>query len=252
MNRRLTTLSLIAGLAIAALGVAPAAASANTVQIGSNLKFPAVAGECTPPCVGVQTAASPSLTTLVQRSPANGTIVSWSVRSDDLGALYTLRILRQGSSTSYTSAGQSPAIGPVPSATDTVYTYPASLPISNGDHIGLEVVGGSGLPDHFTGDSGDVVGTAASFPDGTSATFTDTTKEELLLQATVKYCLVPNVHKQKKVAAKNALAAADCGVKVKKKVTHKKKFRGKVLKQKKSAGSTFPPGTVVPIVIGQK
>ena len=45
---------------------------------------------------------------------------------------------------------------------------------------------------------------------------------------------------------------ADCGVKVKKKVTHKKKFRGKVLKQKKAPGTTGAPGLVVPIVIGQK
>ncbi|HEY6654065.1 MAG TPA: PASTA domain-containing protein [Solirubrobacterales bacterium] len=63
---------------------------------------------------------------------------------------------------------------------------------------------------------------------------------------------MPNVHKLKKVNAKQALANADCGVKVKKKVTHKKKFRGKVLKQKKAPGTTGAPGLVVPIVIGQK
>jgi hypothetical protein len=39
---------------------------------------------------------------------------------------------------------------------------------------------------------------------------------------------------------------------VKKKVTQKRKFRGKVLKQKKTPGTTAPPGTVVAIVIGQK
>ena len=63
---------------------------------------------------------------------------------------------------------------------------------------------------------------------------------------------MPNVHKQKKVNAKTALTNADCGVKVKKKETHKKKFRGKVLKQKMAAGTTAAPGTVVAIVIGQK
>ena len=68
----------------------------------------------------------------------------------------------------------------------------------------------------------------------------------------MKFCAVPNVHKLKKVAAKQALAAADCGVRVKKKETHKRKFRGKVLKQKKPAGITAAPGTVVPIVIGKK
>jgi hypothetical protein len=39
---------------------------------------------------------------------------------------------------------------------------------------------------------------------------------------------------------------------VKKKETHKRKFRGKVLKQKVATGTTAAPGTVVPIVIGQK
>ena len=39
---------------------------------------------------------------------------------------------------------------------------------------------------------------------------------------------------------------------MKKKVTHKTKFRGKVIKQKVAPGTTGAPGTVVPIVIGQK
>jgi beta-lactam-binding protein with PASTA domain len=39
---------------------------------------------------------------------------------------------------------------------------------------------------------------------------------------------------------------------VKKKETQKRRFRGKVLKQKKPAGTTAEPGTVVPIVIGSK
>ena len=43
-----------------------------------------------------------------------------------------------------------------------------------------------------------------------------------------------------------------CGVKVKKRPTHKRKFRGKVLKQKTPPGTTAAPGTVVPIVIGIK
>ena len=88
--------------------------------------------------------------------------------------------------------------------------------------------------------------------DGTTATFTPEAGHVLLLQATVKFCDVPNLHRLKKVAAKQALAAADCGVRVKKKETHKRKFRGKVLKQKVATGTTAAPGTVVPIVIGRK
>ncbi len=98
-----------------------------------------------------------------------------------------------------------------------------------------------------------MVGYTNVFADpGSSGTLTDIPGHELLLQASVKFCKVPDVHKQKKVNAKTALTNADCGVKVKKKETHKKKFRGKVLKQKVAPGTTGAPGLVVPIVIGQK
>ncbi len=110
----------------------------------------------------------------------------------------------------------------------------------------------AGIPQHNTSGSNVLAYNPAGQADGATAGFTPTPGHELLLQATVKFCAVPNLHKLKKVTAKKVLAAVDCGVKVKKKETHKKKFRGKVLKQKKQPGSTFPPGTVVPIVIGQK
>jgi PASTA domain len=251
MNRRLSRITLLAGLTGFALVSTASVSSANTSQIGSNLNFPSLPALCTG-CVGVQNGNSQGLSTFPFKSPANGVIVSWSVRSGDVGASYALRILRQGGPTAFQSVGRSPAPGPITSATDAVHTYTASLPISFGDNIGVEVDAGHSLPDHYTGNNADISAYANTFPDGTAATFTGTPQHELLLQATVKYCLVPNVHKQKKVNAKQALAAADCGVKIKKKETHKKKFRGKVLKQKKPAGLTLPPGTVVPIVIGQK
>ena len=249
MDRLITRIILTAGLGACLL---PAAASANTAQIGSALNFPNLPALCTG-CLGVQNGSSAGLSTFPFKSPANGVIVSWSVRSGDVGALYALRILRQGGPTSFTGVGRSVAPSAISSSTDAVHTYSTSLPISNGDNIGIEVDASHSLPDHFTGSNADINSYAAPvFPDGASANFTDIPGHELLLQATVKFCLVPNVHKLKKVAAKEALAAADCGVKIKKKETHKKKFRGKVLKQKKQAGLTLPPGTVVPIVIGQK
>ena len=251
MNHRLTRIALSVGTALIA-GLLPATASANTSQIGSNLNFPMLPYACTG-CIGVQSSASSGLSTLPFKSPANGVVTSWSVRSNDVGAQYALRILRQASANSFASVGRSPAPGPITSSTDAVHTYTASLAIGNGDNIGVEVTGGSGLPDHFTGNTADVDAYTPTFADGTSATFvTSVPGHELLLQATIKYCAVPDVHKQKKVNAKTALTNADCGVKVKKKETHKKKFRGKVLKQKKAPGTTFPPGTVVAIVIGQK
>jgi hypothetical protein len=130
----------------------------------------------------------------------------------------------------------------------------ASLPIKQGDAIGVALgPTATGLPQFTSNNQADVLGYSTSVPpDGTPVTFVPLGGHELLLQATVQFCSVPNLHKLKKVTAKQLLAAADCGVKVKKKVTNKKKFRGKVLKQKKPAGTTAAPGTVVPIVIGQK
>ena len=44
--------------------------------------------------------------------------------------------------------------------------------------------------------------------DGTTATFTPEAGHVLLLQATVKFCNVPNLHRLKKVTAKQALTTA--------------------------------------------
>jgi PASTA domain len=251
MNRRLCSVAFAATLAATAAWL-PATASADTVQIGSTLNFPAVPALCTG-CVAVQNGASAGLSTHPFKSPANGVVTSWSVRSGDTGAIYNLRILRQASPTTFLGVGTSPVAIAVTSSANAVHTSSTSLAISNGDSIGLQMNPMHDIPDHFTGNNADVDAWAfPPFADGTQGSFTGTQGHELLLQATVSFCNVPNVHKLKKVNAKQALASADCGVKVKKKETHKKKFRGKVLKQKKAPGTTAAPGTVIAIVIGQK
>jgi hypothetical protein len=250
MNRRLRSVAF--SICLGAAAVMPAVASADTAQLGSMLSFPAVPALC-PGCVAVQNGASAGLSTHPFKSPANGLVTSWSVRSGDTGAIYLLRVLRQASPTNFLGVATSPVAIAVTSSADTVHTSSTSLPISNGDSIGLQINPGHDIPDHFTGNNADV--DAYAFPpfvDGTQGSFTGIEGHELLLQATVSFCNVPNVHKLKKVNAKQALANADCGVKVKKKETHKKKFRGKVLKQKKAPGTTGAPGLVVAIVIGQK
>ena len=95
MNRRLCSVAFAATLAATAASL-PATASADTVQIGSTLNFPAVPALCTG-CVAVQNGASAGLSTHPFKSPANGVVTSWSVRSGDTGAIYNLRILRQAS-----------------------------------------------------------------------------------------------------------------------------------------------------------
>jgi len=250
MNRRLARITLALGAALA-LGVVPATASADTATIGSTLSHSNVPALCNN-CVGVQAGASSGLSTFPFTSPATGTVTGWSVRTADMGAVYGLRVLHPNGGLSYTSTGAS-APAPIVSGADATYHFTTSLPIKQGDAIGISTNLGHDLPQFTTTSNSDVLEYAISFPDGGTTNFTNIGGlHELLLQATVKFCNVPDVHKQKKVNAKTALTNGDCGVKVKKKETHKKKFRGKVLKQKVAPGTTGAPGLVVPIVIGQK
>jgi PASTA domain len=244
----------VSSVAILAAATQPAAAEANTAKVGSALTNPPTAAICTG-CIGVQRAQAGGNTPLPLTSPANGVVTDWSVRTDDPGALYTLRILRSVGGTSYQSVGSIAAPSAVPgTVTDSIITYPApSLPIRQGDTVGVAVSGAaSGLP-QFTGTNpANVIGFATTFTDGNVGSFTDVPLHELLLQATVRFCSVPSVKGMKIGAAKQALTAADCTPKVKKKEARKRKNRAKVLKQKKQPGTTGPPGTVVTILVGKK
>jgi hypothetical protein len=254
MNRRLTAVALIVGLALTAAALA-AGASADTVKIGSTLGHAEnPGGELCSVCTGVQRSQVGGNTPLPLTSPANGVVTSWAVRTSDVGAVYNLRILTPSGASAYTGAGTSPAVTVPLGTTDSVLNNVVSLPIKQGDAIGVSAgPSGHDLPSWPDNVNADVLGYATVFVDGgPPASTVNIPGHELLIQATMSFCNVPNLHRLKKVLAKTALTNADCGVKVKKKVTHKKKFRGKVLKQKVAAGTTGAPGTVVPIVIGQK
>lgn len=247
---------LLAALAGAALLAGAGSASANTATFGSDLSPTAQSNSCTTLCTAVQQAVAPGTSALPLTSPANGTVIEWAIRSAD-NVTYAFRILRPAGTNTYTGVGT--AFGVDPGATSTqILRYPVSMPIRQGDTIGIGPSSGdidSGVPAYDTPTVTSNVwatNTAGQPVDGTTATFTPQPGHVLLLQATVKFCAVPNLHRLKKVTAKQALTAADCGVRVKKKETRKRKFRGKVLKQKVSTGTTAAPGTVVPIVIGQK
>jgi hypothetical protein len=241
--------------AIGGLVIVPGTASANTARIGSALLNPPMAGVCTG-CIGVQRTQVGGSAPLPLTSPANGVVTQWSVRTNDPGAVYALRILRLVGGTSYQSVGASPAPSAVPGGTtDSIIPYTApSLPIKQGDAIGVEVSGAGavGLPQFTSTNSTDVIGFATTFGDGNIAAFTDVPLHELLLQATIRFCNVPSVKGMKIKPAKQALTAADCTPKVKKKEARKKKNRAKVLKQKKQPGTTAAPGTVVTILVGKK
>jgi len=231
-------------------------AGANTATIGSDLSALSSANSCLDLCTAVQQTQAGGSGPFPLTSPANGIVTEWAIRSTD-NVTYAFRILRPAGTNTYTGVGTSLGVDPETTPNE-ILRYPVSLPIKQGDAIGIGPSSGdidSGVPAHSTPTVPAnvwAINTMGQSADGATGAFTPEAGHELLLQATVKFCAVPNVHKLKKVVAKQALAAADCGVKVKKKVTHKKKFRGKVLKQKTPVGTTAAPGTVVPIVIGQK
>ncbi len=274
MNRRLTRITLAAAAALTVV-LPPSMASADTARIGSALTHPAATPELCTTCIGVQSAATPALSPNPFAAPSDGVLTSWSVRSNDMGALYSLRILRKVGTSSYLSAGRSAAPAAVPDNTDTIRNYPTSLSIKRGDLIGVELGGtATGLPSWADNVNGDVVSYATTFADGNAAPFTDIPGHELLLQATIRFCKVPNVVGQPKAAATAAVSAADCTstatqqklqLKAIKKTFSKKKKRkikaknkalkaqnGLVLSQGTAPGTTAaPPGPAVALKVGE-
>jgi hypothetical protein len=260
VTRLLRRIALAAGVgAMSSFALAAPVASADTSKMGSALTLPmSIPGQvCTANCLSVQqTLAAPAFPLL---SPANGVVTSWSVRTGDPDALYTLRILTPSAGNVYTATVTVPAPGPVPAGTtDSIITYPGNnAPIKEGQAIGVLQTGNpEGLPQNTTnGIATNVIANNfnGTFPDGSGAAFISDVQHELLLQATLNYCKVPaNIVGQKPGAAQQALAAADCGATVTRKPKKKKKKRGKVLRSNPTPGGTAAPGTPVELVVGKK
>jgi hypothetical protein len=263
-------MALGAGLVIPLLGAFSSAASADTATIGSTLVNDFQGGISSAPTVSVQLSYDPATSPNRVISPANGVITGWKVKSADDGAIYTLKVLQPNGPVSLVTATnsnfkairsvQAPSAVPTGTAVSTptgvIFSYPASLPISQGDYVGL-LTGGAvdDLPQFTTSGlaMNKIANNFSAQPtDGTSANLLADEQHDLLLQATIQYCNVPSLKKLKTKAAKQELVAHDCTPKVKKSRVKKDKFRGKVVKQKTPAGTTAAPGTVVPIVIGIK
>ena len=270
MNLRLTRIALATTFAFAVGAGTSATASADTVTMGSTLAGNYDGGVSGAPVLSAQLSYDPSTSPNLVVSPANGVITGWKVKSADDGALYTLRVLRPNgpvslvtaTNSNFTGVGSQQAPSAVPAGTGAstplgaVFSYPASLPINKGDYVGVQLGGSAtGLPQAFTNGVHQnlIANNFTGQPvDGASGNLLADEQHDLLLQATVKFCKVPDLLKLKKGAATQALAAADCGVQVSKKRTKKKKNRGKVIKQKTAAGTTAAPGTPVAIVLGKK
>ncbi|HEY7267687.1 MAG TPA: hypothetical protein VH501_08345 [Solirubrobacterales bacterium] len=202
MTSRLTRFAL----AIAAAAVAlPATAAADTVVMGSTLANNYDGGISGAPTSSVQLSFDPGTSPNPVVSPADGTITGWKVKSADDGAIYTLKVLRLNgpvslatmTNSNFTAVASVQAPSAVPSGTGTttptgtVFSYPAALPISKGDYIGL-LTGGTaiGLPQAFTNGvpknliANNFSGQPAN---GTSANLLADEQHDLLLQATIEF-----------------------------------------------------------------
>ena len=292
MKRRLTRIALSAGLAVTCAGPLASAAAADTVVMGSPLVSNYDGGVSTS-ALTAQISFDPTTSPNPVVSPANGVITDWKVKSADDGAVYTLKVLRPNGPVSIVAATNSNFSGiasvqapsPVPNGTfgatptGVIFDYPASLPISQGDYIGVRTVGGPGahgLPQAMANGLTQSV-FANNFggqpADGASANLLADAQHELLLQATIKFCKVPNVVGQAEAGATAAVTAADCTATVTKQQLQLRAIRkglskkrkknikasnaalqaqdGKVISESPAAGTTAAPGATVELKVGQ-
>ncbi|MGZ5375740.1 MAG: hypothetical protein ACXWEF_04730 [Solirubrobacterales bacterium] len=268
MRRALLSVSL-AAIAVCAV---PAAASANTQIVGSALAKAYDGGVSTAAgTTTVQISEVGGTTPFPITSPANGVITDWAVRTSDDDTFYVLRVLT-GASPTFTSVRRITAPSAIPAGTvDTIFHFPGnSTPISKDDHIGLLQEGNpdegiaqamsNGVPlDAFAFQT-------TAFPDGVGSTFTPDVQHELLLQATVKFCKVPDLVGKKPADATAALTTADCAagaqttrkLKLKKKTKKNRKknkaikaMNGVIVSQGTPPADTAVPGTAVAFEVGQ-
>ena len=244
----------------------PGTALADTQQIGSKLELAYQGGICTNNCLSLQQAQVGGPSALPIVSPANGVVTEWAVRTSDDGALYSLRILRPTSTQdTYLGAGTMAAPQAVPAGQPddgAVISYPGgSLPIRQGDHIGLfQTDNGSGavdegLPQAFTNGVPEnvIANNFGGLPaDGDTAPFIPDQQHELLLQATIKFCKVTNVRGKRVRRAKAILASHDCGATVVRRPTRRRRKIGRVIRQRPAPGATRAPGARVRLVVGKR
>ncbi len=246
MNRRLTRIAFATTVAVVVLAAGAATATADTVTLGSTLTGNYDGGVSGAPVLSAQLFYDPTTSPNPVVSPVNGVITGWKVKSADDGALYTLRVLRPNGPVSLVTAtnsnfrgvGSEQAPSAVPTGTGgstplgAVFSYPASLPISKGDYIGVQLGGSAtGLPQAFTNGVHQnlIANNFAGQPtDGASGNLLADEQHDLLLQATVEFTpqQSPTTTKTKKKCKKHKKKhhrSASSAKKSKKCKKHKKK-----------------------------
>src|SRR3954451_25248495 len=235
-------------LATAAALLGATGAQANTITLGNPLTNPSYTTS------GFSGARTFFNTKLIDgsdpASPVDGTVTSWAVGRPD--GSFSLRVLRKVGPVSWAAfAGDDErqlVFDPAPSP-----PQPTSLPIKKGDLIALVDGGGTNLA-HSNIGSSVILESPAEVGGPPPLLFTTSTTNNYIFNATVRYCLVPNVIGKKEPAARSALAAADCTVgqilKPKKKGKRKKaKF---VRATSIAAGTAVSDTTAVDLTFGKK
>jgi hypothetical protein len=230
------------GLAIGLAGVfallGTSGAQATTVRIGSPLtaNFIATGMGAGGNVTWSQTLLPGSMTT----SPSDGTVISWQNRTQ--GGPFRLVIIHP-SGEQFSNVATSDPYAPANFAASPVIK--TNLPIKAGDQIGIETTSGNGFD--ATGVTGGVAGAKGIVwaphlaPGQTRSADPLVDGSEIALNATVRYCAVPNLKGKKLGAAKSALASSDCTVgNVKRPKSKSARKKAKFVKSQ-----SVPPGTSI-------
>jgi hypothetical protein len=172
----------------------------------------------------------------VAASPVDGTVISWRFVG---GGPLIPRVIRPLGGGLYTGAGSGAAqVGP--GFNQVSGPLPVSLLIRKGDLFGIDVAVNSTFATHADPAAVWIGWLTPQLADGGAgrAPNDGPNAEEVMVQAVVRYCLVPKVKGKTPKKAKKALRAADCTV-------GKTRKSKKTASKKKVVKQSVKPGTSI-------
>ena len=228
-------LTMVVVAAVALWLISAASAGAATVTIGS----PLTSAFSSASAGGIGTNAMVSGPNIA--SPVDGTVVNW--RTQNFFGMLRVRILKLSAGNAATATASSSPINLSGGTVDSAL----SLPIQKGEVVGFDNTSPSDRADVDQSSPTYLSAAWSTLPDNGSPQPPSFNNEDLefAYNATVRYCVVPNLVGKKLGAAKSALTAADCKLGV---VTKKKAKKGKKKKRKGPkvvTSQSVAPGTSV-------
>jgi hypothetical protein len=226
----------------------PASAGAATTTVGPPLGG-ANFSDLTPGAPGKATGLNILLGVPAARitSPVDGTIIGGQIMNPS--GSFSLQVVRGTIPTPWTGM----ATGPLQELTASGVTAfaPVSLPISTGDFVGLNFEAGASVAQSPGG------GSSRGFqPPLTTGVTGDGNAVPGMYgyNATVRYCIVPDLLKKKEATARAAATAADCtiGTVTKPKKKKKRKKAKFVKRQSVPAGTQISDTAPINLTMGKK